>query len=58
METLLAFSTNIKLGWKWLAMANTLAFYNTATITTIKSSMLEFTTVYDNNFRSIIDTIF
>jgi hypothetical protein len=33
---LLALSTNIRLGWKWIAVANTLAYCFTATITAIK----------------------
>jgi hypothetical protein len=33
----LTLPTNIRLGWKWLAVANTLAYYNMGTITSLKS---------------------
>ncbi len=33
----LALPANIWLGWKQIAVANTLAYYDTATITTVKS---------------------
>ncbi len=36
-ERLLASLTNIRPGWKCMKVENALAFYNTATITTIKS---------------------
>ncbi len=32
-----AMTLNIRLGWKWLTVANTLAFYDTAIITSVKS---------------------
>jgi hypothetical protein len=36
-----AMPANIRPGWKWMATANTLAYYNTETITAIKSFMLQ-----------------
>ncbi len=32
----LAFPANIRLEWKWMAVTNTLAYYDTATITAVK----------------------
>jgi hypothetical protein len=32
---LLGLPANIRLGWKWMAVANTLAYYCTATITAV-----------------------
>ncbi len=37
---LLAKPTNIRLGWKLIAMANTLAYYDMITITTVKSFII------------------
>jgi hypothetical protein len=37
MESSLALHANIRLEWKSMEVANTLAYYNTATITVIKS---------------------
>ncbi len=34
---LLALRANIRLGWKWMAVANTAAYCDTSTITTVKS---------------------
>jgi hypothetical protein len=36
-SNLLALPTNIKLGWKWMAETNALAYYDSATVTSIKS---------------------
>ncbi len=33
---LVALPKNVRLGWKWMEVANTLAYYNMATITTVK----------------------
>ncbi len=33
--------TNIRLGFKWMAVANTLAYYDTATINAVKSFIVE-----------------
>jgi hypothetical protein len=34
---LIALPANIKMGWKWMAVSNTIAYYNTGTITATKS---------------------
>jgi hypothetical protein len=36
-----ALSANIRLGWKRMAVTNTLAYYNTATITTVKRFIVQ-----------------
>jgi hypothetical protein len=33
---LLAFPTNVRLGWKWNAVANTVAYYVMATFTAVR----------------------
>jgi hypothetical protein len=33
--------TNIRLEWKWMAVANTLAYYYTVTITAVKSFVVQ-----------------
>ncbi len=38
---LLALQVNFRLGWKWMAVTNTLAYYDTAAITTQKSFILQ-----------------
>ncbi len=38
---LLGLTENIKLEWKWMAVANTLAYYDTATITAVKSIIVQ-----------------
>jgi hypothetical protein len=38
---LLALSPNIRLGWKWLTLANTSAYYNMAKITTVKGFTIQ-----------------
>ncbi len=38
---LLALPPNIRLTWKGVAMANTLAFYDTATITVVKGFLVQ-----------------
>jgi hypothetical protein len=38
---LLALPANISLGWKQVAVANTLAYYGTATITTVKGFIVQ-----------------
>ncbi len=38
---LLALPENIRLGWKWVEKANTLAYCITATITAVKSFIVE-----------------
>ncbi len=35
------FPTNIRLDWKWVEVANTLAYYDTATITAVKSFIVQ-----------------
>jgi len=37
MESSLALNVNIRLKWKSMEVANTLAYYNTVTITAVKS---------------------
>jgi hypothetical protein len=41
MESSLALSANIRLGWKLMEVANTLAYYDTATITAVKSFIVQ-----------------
>ncbi len=36
-----ALPPNIRLGWKWQEVANTLAYYNVATITAVKSFIVQ-----------------
>jgi hypothetical protein len=36
-KTPLGLPVNIRLGWKWMAVTNTLAYYDTATIMSLKS---------------------
>jgi hypothetical protein len=38
---LLALPANIRLGWKRMAVANTLAYYNTAKVTPVKVSITD-----------------
>ncbi len=38
---LLIVPTNIRPGWKWQEVANTLAYYDTATITVVKSFIVQ-----------------
>ncbi len=38
---LLALPTNIKQGWKWLKVANALAYYDMTTITAVKSFIVQ-----------------
>jgi hypothetical protein len=38
---LLVLPTNIRLGWKSMQVANTLAYYDTAIITAVKSFMVQ-----------------
>jgi hypothetical protein len=33
--------TNIRQGWKWIEVANALAYYDMATITTVKSFIVQ-----------------
>jgi hypothetical protein len=40
-DRLLALLTNIRLGRSWMAVANTLAYYDTETITTTKSFIVQ-----------------
>jgi hypothetical protein len=37
----LALPTNIRQGWKWIEVANTQAYYDTATITAVKSFIVQ-----------------
>ncbi len=39
-DKLLALSVNIRVGYKWMAVANTLAYYDTVTITVVKSFLV------------------
>ncbi len=46
-----AILANIRLGWKWIAVENTLAYYNTATIMALKSLIVQcHKTFYGDNF--------
>ncbi len=46
-STLVASSlgASIRLGWKYMAVANTLAYYDTATITAVKSFVVQASTL-------------
>ena len=37
----LALPTNIRQGWKWIEVANALAYYDTATITAVKNFIVQ-----------------
>ncbi len=47
---LLALPTNIRQGWKWLEVANALAYYDTATITAVKSFIVQVPGVNKKDF--------
>ena len=38
---LLDLPSNIRLGWKWIEVANTLAYYKTTTITAVKGFIVQ-----------------
>ncbi len=51
--SLLALPTNIRLGWKWMEVANTLAFYDEATITAIKQGLYSQHSIFSVTYKGV-----